>query len=130
MLTEEDEGFHQTKNDILYKLSQQQEAKLAKLTESHYQSTCTFKPNLWPQPNEIRQFVESQTHFQRELEQIEHKKRSTEIAKREMLFDSESKRPLFQPLIYTDQKRNRPAKMNVINNFFTKNIRFMPIYMV
>jgi len=35
-----------------------------------------------------------------------------------MLYDSETDRPLFKPLVYNDQKRNRPNNVNVYAHLY------------
>ena len=117
MLSEEEGHTSKSKNEMLYKLSLQKDAKIGKLSQALFNSTCTFKPNVYPQPEEIRQRLDTETHSQRELKTCESKKRFQEQAKREMLYDSETDRPLFKPLVYNDQKRNRPNNVNVIDSF-------------
>ena len=75
MLSEEEGHTSKSKNEMLYKLSLQKDAKIGKLSQALFNSTCTFKPNVYPQPEEIRQRLDTETHSQRELKTCESKKR-------------------------------------------------------
>lgn len=110
-------------------MSKYKSEKLQKLADNHIKSTCTFTPVINEPPENIRERIDAETMFERDLKLSESRKTLVQNYRREALYDKKTLTPFFHPIISGNtSNRNRPENMTVFSHLYgLRNIKQVKI---